>query len=38
VIKATRDKNELYMTSFRYTNLKDIEDEKKKGRIIKDEL
>jgi len=38
VIKTTRNKNELYMTSFRYTNLKDIEDEKKKGRIIKDEL
>jgi len=38
VVKTTKNKKELYMTSFRHTNLKDIKDEKKKGRIIKDDL
>lgn len=38
VVKTTQDREELYMTSFRHTNLKNIEDEKRKGRIIKNEL
>ncbi len=36
--KTTKNKSELYVTSFRHTNLKDIESEKKMGWVIKDEL
>lgn len=38
VIKATKNKKELYLTSFRMTNLEDIKREAKKGEIIKNEL
>jgi len=38
VIKSTKNKSELYLTSFRMTNLEDIKREAKKGEIIKNEL
>jgi len=37
VVKTTEDKQELYLTSFRPTDLKDISREMKKGRMIKNE-
>ena len=38
VVKTTKDRNELYITSFRYTNLNDIKSEMKKGKVIRNEL
>jgi hypothetical protein len=38
VIKATKDGEELYLTSFRPSNLKDIERMKKKGNVVKNDL
>lgn len=38
VIKATKDKKELFLTSFRMTNLEDLKREAKKGEIVKNEL
>jgi len=38
VVKAVHMKNELYLTSFRFTNEKDIINEMKKGRLIKNVL
>jgi len=34
VVKATKDKKELFCTSFRYTNPDDIKYYKKKGIVI----
>lgn len=38
VVKSTRSGGEVFLTSFRHTNLEDIKRIKAKGKIIKDEM
>ena len=38
VIKSTRSGKTLFLTSFRFTNMKDVDRMKQRGRILKDEL
>ncbi|MBF0556605.1 MAG: hypothetical protein HQK96_18965, partial [Nitrospirae bacterium] len=38
VVKATSDKSELYLTSFRRTNESDVKSEMKKGKVIRNEI